>query len=198
MNRNLLNQITGIIETHKTMVAELQTSGLDAVDAAAEAIIKALKKGATVYICGNGGSAADAQHIASELVNRFESNRRALAAMALTTDSSVITSIANDDSYEGIFARQAEALVRKGDVFWALSTSGSSANVLAAARVARQKGAKVIAFTGRKNSLLEGLADVCFCADSKSAARSQEIHQLAYHIICKLVESRFTGNDKKT
>jgi D-sedoheptulose 7-phosphate isomerase len=151
-----------------------------------------------VYICGNGGSAADAQHIASELVNRFESNRRALAAMALTTDSSVITSIANDDSYEGIFARQAEALVRKGDVFWALSTSGSSANVLAAARVARQKGAKVIAFTGRKNSLLEGLADVCFCADSKSAARSQEIHQLAYHIICKLVESRFTGNDKKT
>jgi D-sedoheptulose 7-phosphate isomerase len=197
MNRNLLNQITEIIETHKMMVAELQKSGLETIAGAAEAIIRALKKGATVYICGNGGSAADAQHIASELVNRFEFNRRALAAVALTTDSSVITSIANDDSYEGIFARQAEALVRKGDIFWAISTSGSSPNVLEAVKVARQKGALVIAFTGRKNSSLERLADMCFCADSKSTARSQEIHQLAYHIICKLVESGFTGTGKK-
>jgi D-sedoheptulose 7-phosphate isomerase len=191
MKRNWLIQIAGIIESHKTMVAELQKSGLETIAGAAEAIIKALKKGQTVYICGNGGSAADAQHIASELVNRFENNRRALAAVALTTDSSIITSIANDDSYETIFARQAEALVKKGDIFWALSTSGSSANVLAAVKVARQKGALVIAFTGRKNSKLERLADICFCADNKSTARSQEIHQIAYHIICKLVEDSF-------
>jgi D-sedoheptulose 7-phosphate isomerase len=191
MNKNIEGQMNQIIETHKKMVAQLQASGLNTIVVAAEAIIRALKKGATVYICGNGGSAADAQHIAAELVNRFECNRRALPAVALTTDSSVMTSIANDDSYENIFARQAEALVKKGDVLWAISTSGSSPSVLAAAKVARRKGALVIAFTGRKKSKLERLADVCLCADDMSAARSQEIHQLAYHIICKLVEQSF-------
>ena len=193
INKNLEKRINEIIETHKTMVADLQASGLETIVIAAEAIIKALKKGATVYICGNGGSAADAQHIAGELVGRFEANRKALAAVALTTDTSVITSIANDVSYESVFARQAEALVRKGDIFWAISTSGSSPNVLAAVRIAKRKGARVLAFTGRKNSQLERLADICLCADNKSTARSQEIHQLAYHIICKLVEQSFEG-----
>jgi len=193
INKNLEKRIDEIIETHKTMVADLQASGLETIVIAAEAIIKALKKGATVYICGNGGSAADAQHIAGELVGRFEANRKALAAVALTTDTSVITSIANDVSYETVFARQAEALVRKGDIFWAISTSGSSPNVLAAVRIAKRKGARVLAFTGRKNSQLERLADICLCADNKSTARSQEIHQLAYHIICKLVEQSFEG-----
>jgi D-sedoheptulose 7-phosphate isomerase len=192
----LENQIAEIIEEHKKAVGQLQASGLKTVVAAGEAIIKALKKGATVYICGNGGSAADAQHIAAELVNRFECNRRALPAVALTTDSSVITSIANDTSYDNVFARQTDALVRKGDVFWAISTSGTSPSVLAAARMARRKGALVLAFTGKKNSSLERLADICLCADNKTTARSQEIHQLAYHIICKLVESRFIGTGK--
>ncbi len=191
IKRNLENQIAEIIEAHKKAVDQLKASQLDTVVAAAEAIIKALKKGATVYICGNGGSAADAQHIAAELVNRFECNRRALPAVALTNDSSVITSIANDASYDDVFARQAEALVRKGDVFWALSTSGSSPSVLAAARTAGRKEALVLAFTGRKNSALERLADICMCADNKTTARSQEVHQLAYHIICKLVEQSF-------
>jgi D-sedoheptulose 7-phosphate isomerase len=191
MNRNTEGQINQIIETHKKMVAELQASGLEIIADAAEAIIRAMKKGATVYICGNGGSAADAQHIAAELVNRFECNRRALPAVALTTDSSVMTSIANDFSYETVFARQVEALVKKGDIFWAISTSGSSPNVLAAAKVARQKGALVLAFTGKRRSKLERLADICLCADDKSTARSQEIHQLAYHVICKLVEQSF-------
>jgi D-sedoheptulose 7-phosphate isomerase len=193
MNGNLARQINDIIETHEIMVAQLQTSGLATIAEAADAIINAMKKCATVYICGNGGSAADAQHIAGELVGRFESNRRALSAVALTTDTSVITSIANDVSYEAVFARQVEALVRKGDVLWAISTSGSSANILAAAKVAKKKGALVLAFTGKKNSKLEKLADICLCADNKSTARSQEIHQLAYHIICKLVEQSFSG-----
>jgi D-sedoheptulose 7-phosphate isomerase len=197
MDGKTKNQIAEIIGTHQRMVEQLQLSGLETITAAAEAITRAIKKGATVFICGNGGSAADSQHIAAELVNRFESNRRALPAVALSTDSSVITSIANDFSYESVFARQAEALVRKGDVFWAISTSGSSVSVLAAAKVARQKGALVFAFTGRKNSKLERLADICLCSDGKSAARSQEIHQLAYHIICKLVESRFAGRGKQ-
>lgn len=190
-NKKVENQIAEIIEAHKQAVDQFEASGLISAVAAGEAIIKALKKGATIYICGNGGSAADAQHIASELVNRFESNRRALPAVALTTDSSVITSIANDSDYEAVFAKQAEALVRKGDVFWAISTSGISPSVLAAARTARRKGALVLAFTGRKNSPLERLADICLCADNKTTARSQEVHQLAYHIICKLVEQGF-------
>ena len=196
MTEKIKKQISEIIETHKRMVEELQASGPEIIADMAEAIISAIKKGGTVYICGNGGSAADAQHIASELVNRFEYNRRALPAVALTTDSSIITSIGNDSSYEDVFARQAEALVKKGDVFWAISTSGTSANVLSAVKIARQKSALVMAFTGRKNSPLERLSDICLCANDKSAARSQEIHLLAYHIICKIVESRFVGADK--
>ncbi len=191
MSKNDKKQVFEIIRTHRKMVTELEESGLESISGIAGAITKAFKKGATVYICGNGGSAADAQHIAAELVNRFEFNRRALPAIALTTDSSVMTSIANDYCYESVFARQVEALVRKGDVFWAISTSGSSPNVLAAVKVARKKGAVVLAFTGRKKSRIERLADICFCADSESAARSQEVHLLAYHIICKLVEQSF-------
>jgi D-sedoheptulose 7-phosphate isomerase len=187
-----IEMINEIIKAHKKTVDELAASGLETLTKAAEAIIEALKKGATVYICGNGGSAADAQHIASELVNRFELNRRALAAMAFTTDSSILTSIANDDSYNAVFARQAEAFVKKGDILWALSTSGSSANVLAAAEVARRKGALVLAFTGKSESKLERLADICLCANGESTARSQEIHQLAYHIICGLVDRAFS------
>ena len=191
MSKNSKKQVFEIIRAHRKMVTELEESGLEIIADIAGAITKADKKGAAVYICGNGGSAADAQHIAAELVNRFEASRHALPAVALTTDSSVITSIANDYCYDNIFARQAEALVRKGDIFWAISTSGSSPNVLAAVKAARKKGAVIVAFTGRKNSRIERLADMCFCADSDSAARSQEIHVLAYHIICKLVEQSF-------
>ena len=114
--------------------------------------------------------------------------------MAFSTDTSVLTCIANDYSYEKVFARQAEALIRKGDILWAFSTSGSSANVIAAALIAKEKGACVIAFTGKSGSKLEQIADICFCADAESTARSQEIHQLAYHIICDLIERDFTEN----
>ena len=190
MNEGIRNQIVEVIETHQRMVAELQTSGIEKLAAAAEAIIKSLKQNGRVYLCGNGGSAADAQHIAGELVGRFERQRRALPAIALTTDTSVMTSIANDFGYENVFAKQVEALVREGDIFWAISTSGTSANVVEAAQLAKEKGACVLAFTGKTNSKLEQIADICFCADG-STARSQEIHQLGFHIICKLVEQSF-------
>lgn len=156
-------------------------------------IAQSLTEGGTLYLCGNGGSAADAQHIAGEFVGRFRTERRALPAVALSTDTSVLTCIANDYDYESIFARQVEALVREGDVLWAFSTSGTSANVLKAAEAARCKGARIIAFTGRSGSPLENLADLCLCADARATARSQEIHQLAYHIVCDLVERSFTG-----
>jgi len=193
MEKNIKEQIETIIQTHKKMVAEFEADGLETIAAAADTITKVLKQGGRVYVCGNGGSAADAQHIAGELVGRFERERKGLAAIALTTDTSVITSISNDYGFENVFARQVEVLVKEGDILWAISTSGTSANVIAAAELAKKKGACVLAFTGKSNSKLEQIADICVCANEKSTARSQEIHQLAYHIICGLVERCFTS-----
>jgi len=193
MDEDTRKQILEVIETHKKMLAELQDGGIGVIAAAAETITEALERDGTVYLCGNGGSAADAQHIAGELVGRFKRNRKALPAVALSTDTSVLTSIANDYGYENVFARQVEALVREGDILWAFSTSGTSANVIKAAQAAKEKRARVIAFTGDTDSSLEAMADICFCANAESTARSQEIHQLAYHVICDLIERRFAN-----
>jgi D-sedoheptulose 7-phosphate isomerase len=179
------------IETHRKMVAAFETSAVDTIVAIAEMIVQSLRAGGTLYLCGNGGSAADAQHIAGEFVGRFRAERRALPAVALSTDTSILTCIANDYDFEQVFARQVEALVRPGDLLWAFSTSGTSPNVLKAVEAARRQDARVIAFTGRASSRLEASADLCFCADAALTARSQEIHQLAYHIICDLVEQSF-------
>jgi D-sedoheptulose 7-phosphate isomerase len=194
MNPDTKKHITEAVEAHKKMTAYFEKDGIETIAAIAEAITIAFQQGGTVYLCGNGGSAADAQHIAGELVGRFTRERKPLAAVALSTDTSILTCIANDYSFEKVFARQAEALVRKGDILWAFSTSGTSTNIIAAAEVAREKGARVIAFTGRKDSKLEQISDICFCADVESTARSQEIHQLGYHIICDFVERAFANS----
>jgi D-sedoheptulose 7-phosphate isomerase len=194
MKDDIKKQIVETIETHKRLLAEFEKNGIEKIAAIAQTITKALKRKGTVYIFGNGGSAADAQHIASELVGRFARERKALAAVALSTDTSIITSVANDYTFENIFARQVQALVRKGDILWAFSTSGTSPNVIAAVKLGKKIGAKVIAFTGKPNSMLEELADVCFCVGDQLAERSQEIHQLAYHIICDLVEQNFVSS----
>ena len=120
MEKNIKEQIETIIRTHKKMVAEFEADGLETIAAAADTITKVLKQGGRVYVCGNGGSAADAQHIASELVGRFERERKGLPAIALTTDTSVITSISNDYGFENVFAKQVEALVEEGDILWAI------------------------------------------------------------------------------
>ncbi len=185
--------IKSAIDRHSDMVAEMAQDGAAGIEAIAKLIIKSLKKGGTIYICGNGGSAADAQHIAGEMIGRFMRERKAMAAVALTTDTSVLTSVGNDYGYDSIFVRQVEGLIRKGDVLWVLSTSGSSPNVIAAAKLAKKKGAKVAAFTGRSGSKLEKIADACFCAADKASCRSQEIHQLAYHIVCDIVEAEMSG-----
>jgi D-sedoheptulose 7-phosphate isomerase len=194
MNDRTKAHIVEAIETHKRMTADLESCGLETIAAMAEMITEALQQGGTIYLCGNGGSAADAQHIAGEFVGRFCRERKALPAVAFSTDTSVLTCIANDYAYEKVFARQAEALVKKSDILWAFSTSGTSANVVAAVKVAKDKGARAIAFTGRADSELERIADICFCAENESTARSQEIHQLAYHIICDLVERNMTND----
>ena len=191
MNKNYDLLISEVIQSHQKMLDEFQTDGLVTVVSIAELICESLRSGSCIYICGNGGSAADAQHIAGELVGRFRRSRKALPAIALSTDTSIITAVANDFNYESIFARQVEALIEEGDVLWAFSTSGGSANVVAAAEVAKAKRAKVVAFTGKKETKLEQIADICFCAESTMTARSQEIHQLAYHIICDIVDLNF-------
>ena len=183
MSEDVKKLIYETIEAHKKMVAEIRQSAVETIAAAARTIEQALKQNRTVYICGNGGSAADAQHIAGEMVGRFRRERKALAAVALSTDTSILTSVANDYAYEDVFARQVEALLKEGDILWAFSTSGASKNVIKAAQLAKEKGAFVLAFTGRTESKLEQIADICFCADAESTARSQEIHQLAYHIM---------------
>jgi D-sedoheptulose 7-phosphate isomerase len=191
MNKSVRKKIIETIEAHKKVITELEAGSIETIAAIAKAITRALEHNGRVYICGNGGSAADAQHIASELVGRFERERKPLPAVAMTTDTSIMTSLSNDYGYENVFAKQVNALVKKDDILWAISTSGTSANIVAAAKLAKKKGAKVLAFTGIDGSKLEKMADICFCANSKSTARSQEVHQLGFHIICGLVEDSF-------
>lgn len=181
-------RIREAVETHRTMLTAFESHGIGTVVAMAQTIVRSLQNNGTLYLCGNGGSAADAQHIAGEFVGRFRMERKPLPAVALSTDTSVLTCIGNDYDYQSVFSRQVEALVRPGDVLWAFSTSGTSPNVLKAAETAKRKGACVLAFTGRINSKLQVMADLCLCAEAAVTARSQEIHQLAYHIICDLVE----------
>lgn len=191
MDESTKTQIKEMLETHRQMLVELEADSIETIAAAAEMIVKSLKNNGCVYICGNGGSAADAQHIAGELVGRFVSERKGLAAAALSVDTSVITSIANDYGYENVFSRQVEALVGKDDILWAISTSGSSPNVVKAVKLAKEKDAKILAFTGKNNSELEKMSDICFCAEAEKTYHSQQIHQVAYHIICRLVEQSF-------
>jgi D-sedoheptulose 7-phosphate isomerase len=188
MKQAVLDAIT----IHKKLLADFEAGGVEKVITAAEMIITALKNGGKLYLCGNGGSAADAQHVASELVGRFRKDRKGLPAIALTTDTSIMTSVGNDYGYNEIFARQVDALVGKNDVLWAFSTSGSSPNIIAAAKLAKEKKAKVLAFTGKPNSALEKLADICLCVNSPYTSSAQEIHQLAYHIICDIVEQKLS------
>lgn len=184
-------RIREAIDTHRAMLAAFEASSVGTLVAMAQTIAQSIRDNGTLYLCGNGGSAADAQHIAGEFVGRFRIERRALPAVALSTDTSVLTCIGNDYDYESVFSRQVEALVRSGDILWAFSTSGTSPNVLKAAEAAKRKGACVLAFTGRTDSPLQAMADLCLCAEATVTARSQEIHQLAYHIICDLVEQSF-------
>ena len=157
---------------------------------------EALRQGGKVLACGNGGSAADAQHFAAELVNRFEMERPPLAAVALTTDTSTLTSIANDYAYAQIFSKQVRALGRRGDVLLAISTSGNSANVIEAMSTARELGLRIVALTGNgggKMAALLGADDVHICVPHKTTARIQEVHLLALHCICDGIDFQLFG-----
>ncbi len=162
--------------------------GAAAVESAAEALVTALRGGRTLLFFGNGGSAADAQHLAAEFVNRYVRDRPALAAVALTTDTSVLTSIANDSDFKSVFARQVEAIGRAGDVAVGISTSGRSANVLAGLRAARAKRLVTIGFCGEEGGAMRGLCDHLISVPSRTTARIQEVHILVGHILCQIVD----------
>ena len=166
------------------------------LEAATRRMAACLQAGGKVMACGNGGSAADSQHFAAELVNRFEKERPPLAAIALTTDTSTLTSIANDYSYEDVFAKQVQALGRSGDVLLAISTSGNSPNVIEAIHAAHARGVAVVALTGKSGGRIAALLgpdDINLCVPAERTARIQEVHLLAIHCLCDGIDALILG-----
>lgn len=186
MNEYITSQIQ---ETQRTLTAILADPHLLAtVEQVATVCIDCFRSGNKLMLAGNGGSAADAQHIAGEFVSRFAFDRLGLPAIALTTDSSILTSIANDYAYERIFSRQIQAHARPGDVLIAYSTSGTSANILAALQAAREQGIVTVGMTGNRGGPMHSLCDYCLAVPSADTPKIQEGHAILGHILCGLVE----------
>ncbi|MBK6721953.1 MAG: D-glycero-beta-D-manno-heptose 1-phosphate adenylyltransferase [Pyrinomonadaceae bacterium] len=176
------------LDEHLRVFASLIAECSDSIEECGRLILDTVSRGNKILICGNGGSAADAQHIAAEFVGRYETERRALPAIALTTDTSALTALANDYSFERIFARQVEALAVDGDLLIAISTSGNSPNVIVAVMEARRKGCTVIGMTGSGGKKLASLCDACLMVPSQRTARIQEAHITVAHIWCEMVD----------
>jgi D-sedoheptulose 7-phosphate isomerase len=177
-----------ILRDSAALLEQSARRSVEGVVAAAETLKRTFAAGGQLLVFGNGGSALDAQHFAAELVGRFSRERRALAAIALTTDTSIITSVANDYSYDKVFTRQIEALGRRGDVAWGISTSGTSRNVLEALRFAKSRGLSTIALTGRDGGTIGPAADLHLNVPHQVTARIQEVHRTLIHAVCELVE----------
>jgi|SRR3989344_4821630 len=168
----------------------------DLINAACNLIIDCYKKGKKVLVCGNGGSAADAQHMAGELINKFKIDRAPLPCLALTTDTSVITAIGNDFGYEHVFKKQVEALGQEGDILVAISTSGNSINVVRAIEAAKEKGIKVLGLLGRDGGKIAKMCNLSIIIKSNNTPRIQESHILIIHIICEIVENWMVNKNK--
>ncbi len=176
------------LEDHLRVIEALGEQ-LPLVQEIADRLVATFRGGGRVYVFGNGGSAADAQHITAELLGRFKLDRKALPAVALTANTSILTAVGNDLGAEQFFARQVEGLVEPKDLVWVLSVSGTSPNVIRAVRKVKEIGATLIGFTGRSGGELADFCDLCLRADHHSSDRVQEAHELAYHLICENVES---------
>jgi D-sedoheptulose 7-phosphate isomerase len=186
----LTDQISAIVADSLDVKRRFFDAHSGEVSQAARMIAEAFKANGKLLLFGNGGSAADAQHIAGELVNRFLQERKALPAIALSTDGGVLTCIANDTGFENVFSRQIEALGTKGDVCLAISTSGASPNVLLACEQARRQGMIVIGLLGRDGGVAAGRCDLALIVESSDTQRIQETHNLIGHIICELIEGQ--------
>ncbi|MFW6284433.1 MAG: D-sedoheptulose-7-phosphate isomerase [Desulfosalsimonas sp.] len=192
-----MKTFTDIVAEHNQVLGDSMASFEKNFDPALDICLHCLQNQGKVLICGNGGSAADAQHFAAELVGRFEKERSPWPAVALCVDTSIITALANDYGFEQVFARQVQALGRAGDVLVALSTSGNSPNVIRAAETARKTGIKVIAMTGEGGGALADLADVLFAVPSRRTARIQEVHEICLHGLAQAIENGLTNSPAK-
>jgi D-sedoheptulose 7-phosphate isomerase len=190
MNKNWETIIKDSFQDHIDLTKRLLEESQQSIMRAAQQLLNTVKKGGKILLCGNGGSAADAQHMATELVVRLKttSNRPAIAAQALTVDTSTLTASANDYGFDYIFSRQIEALGRLGDTLIAISTSGNSSNVIEAVNMAHEKGLYVIGLLGEDGGKLKKLVDLPILISSKDTARIQEAHELIGHIICDILE----------
>jgi D-sedoheptulose 7-phosphate isomerase len=186
-----MEKIKQIIDESVKLKREL-INQTENIEKAADIIVESIKKGNKILIFGNGGSAADAQHIAAEIVGRYQKDRKGWPAIALTTDTSIITAISNDYGYDLVFSRQVEALSKKGDVLIGLSTSGNSKNIINALTKGHDIGTMNITFTGRDGGKIKEISDLNLNITSNNTARIQECHMVIYHIICELVEERLT------
>lgn len=187
-----------IAETHRILAAMAADAALQkATDAAATACVTSLRSGGKILLAGNGGSAADAQHMAGEYVSRFMYDRPGLAAIALTTDTSILTAIGNDYGYEKLFARQIQALGRAGDVFIGYSTSGASPNIIRGFEAARTAGLTCIGFTGNRGGPMHDLCDIVLAVPSADTPKIQEGHFVLGHIVCALVERAMFPRDEQ-
>jgi len=185
--------ITKSIDGHKDAL-DLLSAQKPTIVKIATLCITALKNGGKIVFMGNGGSAADAQHLAAELVGRFKKNRKALPALAFNVNTSILTAIGNDYGYDDVFSRQVEGLVTNKDVVFGISTSGNSKNVVNAVKAAKAIGAKTVGFLGQDGGTLKALVDIDFTIASKDTPRVQEMHILAGHIICEAIETTLYPN----
>ena len=184
-----LTTIETELSSHIQVLETMVRQSASVVNDVAVAIATCFRRGNKLLICGNGGSAADAQHVAAEFINRYRLDRGALPAIALTTDTSILTSIANDSSFEDVFSRQVDAIATEGDVLVGISTSGRSANVLKALNVARARHAVTVGFTGQGGrETMAGICDFWLIVPSTDTGRIQECHEFAWHVICGIVE----------
>lgn len=184
------------LQGHLATIQQLLETRLAAIEQAGNLICQTLFAGHKVLLCGNGGSAADAQHIAAELVGRYEQQRRAFPAIALTTDTSALTAVSNDYGYEDVFARQVEALANQDDLLIAISTSGRSPSVIKAVRTAKSLGCRSISLTGRGGNVLESICDAGVAVPSESTARIQEAHITIGHLWCEMVDAEVNRRSK--
>ncbi|SFV57855.1 Phosphoheptose isomerase 1 [hydrothermal vent metagenome] len=188
---SMLEMIKRELQAHKETIEKTIEVMIPQIEEASIIAIETLKNGNKILLCGNGGSASDAQHIAAELTGRYKTERKGLAGIAITTDTSALTAISNDYGYDRVFDRQVEALAREGDLLIGISTSGNSANILSAFDVAKELGCKTIGFSGRGGGAINGACDLNLVVPSDDTPRIQEMHILIGHIICQAIDDAF-------
>ena len=185
-----VHMIQSMVDAHIEAVNGFFMKNAEALESLSNEVATCLKNGGKVLLCGNGGSASDAQHIAAEFVGRFVKDRRALASIALTTDTSILTAVGNDYGYDEVFSRQVEGLGREGDVLVAISTSGNSGNIIKAVQSAHDMGIKTVSLTGKEGGQLNGMCSYNFCVEHPTTAHIQECHITFLHMLCALVEKQ--------